>query len=719
MVGAVMMNMEMKMAVHNNNHSNFESLSENHSMDIQSLSSSSSASESEPRNHLDQNIGCQTQDDYSDITTKSTTTRTIMNVNMNVGHHERSHDRSAKFVGKHSQTHSQSHNVNVPLTPLSIIPMNMNTDGEHDFKDDSCSGRRAAHEPITTNTTSRTSQDHEDDDESSRCSSSMYSHDQFGTADEGYGSVSSMHSCSHDFLGSEGRDMDGDTHMRTPYYEPRQQQQLRKPFTVTIPMDIDVGYDHEYENDTTIRKRKQDQLHHKQSSDLEEKKLRSGTPTHDTKLSTAEKPIVVRIPSNLALDCLGQDDASVDGDVSVTSVTEIDASSIVIVPVSPVPQSKKHPELSPIPFQLDQHGYDPRIYATPPQDLALSVRPAPSQTFRNELGLQLLKMDQRQVQPSSLLPPIELSFRPNLKTAASDDMNISQTLSEGDMNLESTATPLKLKQLSAKFSQITDNARSCALPYPHSPIPACRDLIRRTSESKQGQRVRAAISAQNDLMQHKIQLQRDRFEKYKAERAVRKALRMEKRRKLKEEKEKRRSRIIVIPSNHRLKLLWDTLTVLLTFVSAYVGHIYIRDRSTYEWDWFVLFTNTWFFIDVVLNFFTDHRTGDGKLLQNGREVWGRYLTTWFAIDALSLLPWERMFLRPIIQKQKRRNIVVKWFFRSKAVVKVTVSCVASFVSPITFTLVIQLLTIVVYSYSFLPTAHFERPSHQGIRQTCQ
>jgi hypothetical protein len=136
-------------------------------------------------------------------------------------------------------------------------------------------------------------------------------------------------------------------------------------------------------------------------------------------------------------------------------------------------------------------------------------------------------------------------------------------------------------------------------------------------------------------------------------------------------KRKQKSKIIVIPSNHRLKITWDFLTVLLTFVSAYVGHIYIRDRSTYEYDWWVIFTNVWFFVDILLNFFTDHRTSDGQLLSRGREVWGRYLTTWFVIDALSLLPWERMFLRPIIQMQNRRNIVIKWFFRSKAVIKVT------------------------------------------------
>ena len=152
-----------------------------------------------------------------------------------------------------------------------------------------------------------------------------------------------------------------------------------------------------------------------------------------------------------------------------------------------------------------------------------------------------------------------------------------------------------------------------------------------------------------------------------------KARRKEVREKRKQERTERKSRIIVIPSNHKLKIMWDMATIALTFVSAYVGHIYIRDRSTYEYDWFVVFTNFWFFVDLLLNFFTEHRTSDGKVMKTGREVWGRYLTTWFAIDALSLFPWERMFLRPVIQKIKRRNIAEKWFFRSRAVVKVTVS----------------------------------------------
>ena len=209
--------------------------------------------------------------------------------------------------------------------------------------------------------------------------------------------------------------------------------------------------------------------------------------------------------------------------------------------------------------------------------------------------------------------------------------------------------PLSIKCSSDIKTEATPRRRRITLPLadPQSPIP---QYIHNKSRQ-----ARAAIKKKNAQAKEKYRI-------YLAYRARRRA-----------EKQQRKSPIIIIPSNHRFKIMWDMATIALTFVSAYVGHIYIRDKSTYEWDWFVVFTNIWFFVDLLLNFFTEHRTADGTVMKTGREVWGRYLTTWFAIDALSLLPWERMFLRPIIQKQKRRNVVVKWFFRSKAVVKVTVS----------------------------------------------
>lgn len=137
-----------------------------------------------------------------------------------------------------------------------------------------------------------------------------------------------------------------------------------------------------------------------------------------------------------------------------------------------------------------------------------------------------------------------------------------------------------------------------------------------------------------------------------------------------EQAQKKKSRIIFIPSNHPFKILWDVFTVLLTFISAYTTHTSIRDRR-YEFTTFAIFTEAWFVLDILLNFFTAHQHSDGTMICNGSAVWARYLTTWFPIDVLALVPWEGMFLTPIIERQNRRNIITKWFFRSKATVKVT------------------------------------------------
>jgi len=146
--------------------------------------------------------------------------------------------------------------------------------------------------------------------------------------------------------------------------------------------------------------------------------------------------------------------------------------------------------------------------------------------------------------------------------------------------------------------------------------------------------------------------------------------RRNKRARQKKRANRKKSRIIIIPSNHPYKILWDLFTVLLTFISAYTTHTSIRDRK-YEFTTFAIFTEAWFILDILLNFITARQNSDGTIMCNGSAVWARYLTTWFPIDVLALVPWEGMFLTPIIEKQNRRNIFTKWFFRSKATVKVT------------------------------------------------
>ncbi|EJK68519.1 hypothetical protein THAOC_10292 [Thalassiosira oceanica] len=141
-------------------------------------------------------------------------------------------------------------------------------------------------------------------------------------------------------------------------------------------------------------------------------------------------------------------------------------------------------------------------------------------------------------------------------------------------------------------------------------------------------------------------------------------------RRLAREKKPRRSWWIVIPADHPYKIAWDTLTMLWALLGAYRTHTRIRDR-VFDQSPLILLTEIWFTLDIFLNFVTEHKTRRGELIRDGKAVWARYLTTWFLIDALSLIPWERIYVRPVVEKIKRRNFFQKTFFRSKAVVRVS------------------------------------------------
>ena len=154
------------------------------------------------------------------------------------------------------------------------------------------------------------------------------------------------------------------------------------------------------------------------------------------------------------------------------------------------------------------------------------------------------------------------------------------------------------------------------------------------------------------------------------------------RQKLRERRERRRQRRlarmndpprswwICIPADHPCKVAWDVLTMIWAALGAYRTHVRIRDR-VFDQSPLILLTEVWFAVDILLNFITEHKTRQGEVIRDGKAVWARYLTTWFVIDILSLVPWESIYVQPIVEKIKRRNIFQKTFFRSKAAVRVS------------------------------------------------
>ena len=131
-----------------------------------------------------------------------------------------------------------------------------------------------------------------------------------------------------------------------------------------------------------------------------------------------------------------------------------------------------------------------------------------------------------------------------------------------------------------------------------------------------------------------------------------------------------RSWWICIPADHPLKVVWDVMTMIWAALGAYRTHIRIRDR-VFEQSPLIILTEIWFTVDILLNFITEHKTRQGEVIRDGKAVWARYLTTWFIVDILSLIPWESIYVKPVVEKIKRRNFFQKTFFRSKAVIKVS------------------------------------------------
>ena len=126
----------------------------------------------------------------------------------------------------------------------------------------------------------------------------------------------------------------------------------------------------------------------------------------------------------------------------------------------------------------------------------------------------------------------------------------------------------------------------------------------------------------------------------------------------------------LISAEHPLKIVWDIATVILSIANAYATHVSIRERR-FSTSPFGVFCFCWFLVDILLNFVTERKTVEGDILRDYNSIAARYLTSWFAIDALSLFPWERVYVKPIIDLQNSRGFFKKSFFRSKAVVRVT------------------------------------------------
>mmetsp|Transcript_3097 Transcript_3097/g.4774 ORF Transcript_3097/g.4774 Transcript_3097/m.4774 type:complete len:816 (+) Transcript_3097:144-2591(+) len=223
---------------------------------------------------------------------------------------------------------------------------------------------------------------------------------------------------------------------------------------------------------------------------------------------------------------------------------------------------------------------------------------------------------------------------------------------EGRANAAGPMTPNRLSFRAWKSSRTVVNVKTSVGELVFSPVRSVRDTYRTNTQ-------RAAKLVRNT--RQKLRNTRQKLKDRKELRRQRRLARL---------KEPPRSWWIVIPADHPYKIVWDVLTMIWALLGAYRTHERIRDR-VFDQSPLIILTEVWFTVDILLNFVTEHKTSKGQVIRDGKAVWARYLTTWFVIDILSLIPWERIYVRPIVERIKKRNFFQKTFFRSKAVVRVS------------------------------------------------
>eukprot|EP00978_Attheya_sp_CCMP212_P016300 scaffold42574_cov65-Attheya_sp.AAC.3 len=145
-----------------------------------------------------------------------------------------------------------------------------------------------------------------------------------------------------------------------------------------------------------------------------------------------------------------------------------------------------------------------------------------------------------------------------------------------------------------------------------------------------------------------------------------------------------------IPSNHTMKLAWDVLTILLSLtVGVYTTHASMRDQcfphllnntcaalnkgqalplffGYFHGSTVVTLYDLWRVADIVLNFLTEDVNNKKNGCSQGKSptitvirAKLTYLTTWFLIDVVTLLSWEVVYVQPVFNRNRKKNVFLK------------------------------------------------------------
>ena len=99
----------------------------------------------------------------------------------------------------------------------------------------------------------------------------------------------------------------------------------------------------------------------------------------------------------------------------------------------------------------------------------------------------------------------------------------------------------------------------------------------------------------------------------------------------------------IIPMNNKLKIVWDIFVLILVLVVSIIvpTRLAFATSDPIEWVIFYAVTDTLFFLDIIITFFTSINDKDKTCqITNKRMIAEAYLKGWFWVDFISILPLD-------------------------------------------------------------------------------
>ncbi|XP_059898764.1 potassium/sodium hyperpolarization-activated cyclic nucleotide-gated channel 2 [Gadus macrocephalus] len=95
------------------------------------------------------------------------------------------------------------------------------------------------------------------------------------------------------------------------------------------------------------------------------------------------------------------------------------------------------------------------------------------------------------------------------------------------------------------------------------------------------------------------------------------------------------------------RFYWDLVMLLLMMSNLVIlpwGITFFEDQNTPPWITFNVLSDTLFLLDLIFNFRTGIPGEDGHIVLDPREIRSQYLRSWFAVDFISSIPVDYIFL---------------------------------------------------------------------------